>query len=454
MVVALVFSATLLPALLVLLRPATPRPQTASPRLATLDALLIERRKTVLIAFGLLVVATIAALPLVRFDFNPLHLKSPNGEAVRTLDDLIADPDRSPNTIDILAPSLAEARALAARLEPLPDVARVLTVESFVPQGQAEKLPIIADANALLEFTLDPIEIAPTPDDAAVVAALRRTAAGLAAAATVHPGPAAISAQRLAAAFEALAAARPRDRGRALETLITPLGTLLGQLRSSLGAEPVTLSSLPAGLKRDWLAADGRARVRLSPKGNDNAALERFTAQVRAAAPDATGAAVSTQEAATTVATAFVQAGALALLVVSLLLFAVWRSVREVAFTLAPVVLSGFLTLGTCVIIGQAINFANIIAFPLLFGVGVAFHIHVVMAWRGGASNLLQSSLARGVLFSALATGMAFGSLWLSSHTGTASMGKILMIALAWTLVCALIFEPALLGPQKPARGR
>ncbi len=99
--------------------------------------------------------------------------------------------------------------------------------------------------------------------------------------------------------------------------------------------------------------------------------------------------------------------------------------------------------------IQQPINFANIIAFPLLFGVGVAFHIYFVMAWRGGAANLLQSSLARAVLFSALATGTAFGSLWLSRHPGTASMGKILMISLAWTLVCALIFEPALLGPAK-----
>ena len=144
--------------------------------------------------------------------------------------------------------------------------------------------------------------------------------------------------------------------------------------------------------------------------------------------------------------------GALAVVACAALLFAVLRSVREVAFTLAPVVLSGFLTLGSCVVIGQPLNFANIIAFPLLFGVGVAFHIYFVMAWRAGTGDLLQTSLARAVVFSALATGSAFGSLWLSDHPGTASMGLILMISLIWTLVCALIFEPALLGPpaEKP----
>jgi hypothetical protein len=148
-----------------------------------------------------------------------------------------------------------------------------------------------------------------------------------------------------------------------------------------------------------------------------------------------------------------VQAGVLALALVSGLLWLVLRSVREVAFTLAPVVLSGFLTLGSCVVIGQALNFANIIAFPLLFGVGVAFHIYFVMAWRRGVSGLLQTSLARAVFTSALATGTAFGALCLSHHPGTASMGLILMIALVWTLVCALIFEPAL-GPGDARRPR
>ena len=186
---------------------------------------------------------------------------------------------------------------------------------------------------------------------------------------------------------------------------------------------------------------------------SDNGTLQRFREAVSAVSPAISGLPVATQAAASTVAVAFVQAGVIGFVLIGLLLFAVLRDLREVAFTLAPVVLSIFLTLGTCVVIGQPINFANIIAFPLLFGVGVAFHIYFVMAWRGGAGDLLQSSLARAVLFSALATGTAFGSLWLSDHPGTASMGKILLISLAWTLICALVFEPALLGPPRARTG-
>ena len=112
-----------------------------------------------------------------------------------------------------------------------------------------------------------------------------------------------------------------------------------------------------------------------------------------------------------------------------------------------PLILTGLLTLATCVVIGQRLNFANIIALPLLLGIGVAFNIYFVVAWRAGAKNLLQSSLTRAVIFSAATTATGFGTLWLSIHPGTASMGELLMISLFWTLVTTLFLSPALLGP-------
>jgi hypothetical protein len=280
-----------------------------------------------------------------------------------------------------------------------------------------------------------------------VIAALRATADKLRAAA-----PTDVGASRLAKVLNSLAAGPPAGRARATAALIPPLHTLLDQLRNLLSAQPVTLDSLPADLKEDWITTDGRARIQVSPRGdsNDNRVLQKFSKAVQKLAPEASGPPISIQEAGKTVSGAFIEAGLLSLVTITLLLLAVLRSLREVAFTLAPIVLAGFLTLGTCVVIGQPINFANVIAFPLLFGVGVAFHIYFVMAWRKGMTNLLQSSLARGVFFSALTTGTAFGSLMFSRHPGTASMGKILMISLIWTLVAALIFEPALLGPPKP----
>ena len=202
------------------------------------------------------------------------------------------------------------------------------------------------------------------------------------------------------------------------------------------------------------MTPDGRARVSIVPKGNsnDDAVLTRFIDAVTAVAPDATGTPIGIREGGAH-GRRRLRRGRRAVVrrhhraAASLVL----RRVRDVAITMAPIVLTGLLTLGSCVVIGQPLNFANIIALPLLFGIGVAFHIYFVMSWRSGGSHLLTSSLARAVFFSALTTATGFGSLWLSSHPGTASMGKLLMISLVWTLVSALIFQPALMGAPPQA---
>ncbi len=456
MIIALLLSISLLPALLVMLKPGAPAAEVGFRNAAPIDHWLAIHRKAVLWAFALSMLASIALLPLVRFDFNPLHLRSPDGPAMKSLADLMQDPLRTPNTINILAADPEQAKAVVKRLASLPEVAEAVSIDSFVPVDQPEKLAAIQDAALLLDPTINPFDLTAAPTDAETVAALRTTAQQLRSVAAGQIGHEYLTAQALAKSLDRLAGASPTVRARAADALVVPLNTMLNQVRASLQAEQVTRETLPPEITGDWLGKGGQALVQIFPRGdsNDNQVLARFTKAVRAIAPTASGLPVATQEAAKTVAWAFVQAGIIALALVSLLLFIVLRDVREVAFTLAPVVLSGFLTLGTCVLIGQPINFANIIAFPLLFGVGVAFHIYFVMAWREGATNLLQSSLARAVLFSALATGSAFGSLWLSQHPGTASMGKILMISLAWTLVCALIFEPALLGPPRPEGAR
>ena len=454
MIVALACSLTLLPALIMLLRPAGPRAEVGFSALAPAERWLDRRRAWILWAFGLSMLVSIAALPWVAFDFNPLHLRDPQAPAMRTLADLTRDPDRTPNTIEILAPNAAASSSLTRRLAALPEVKQVVALDSFVPPDQPAKLAAIQDASTLLDLTLNPFDVAPAPPDAELVTALHDAASKLRAVGTHDPSPAGGDALRLATAFDRLAGASPAQRALVQARLAQPLGVMLGQIRLALQAQPVTPGTLPPDLVRDWAAPDGRVRLQVFPAGdaNDNRTIRRFRATVAEVTPAISGLPVATQAAAATVAGAFVQAGIIAFALVSLLLFAVLRDVREVAFTLAPVILSIFLTLGTCVAIGQPINFANIIAFPLLFGVGVAFHIYFVMAWRGGATALLQSSLARAILFSACATGTAFGSLWISHHPGTASMGKILMISLIWTLICALIFEPALLGPPRQTR--
>jgi hopanoid biosynthesis associated RND transporter like protein HpnN len=454
MFIALGLNLALLPALIRLLG----APAGAGPRetlfLERLDGVILGRRRLVV---GIAVVAALACaatLPLLRFDFNTLHMKSTKVESVATLLDLMSDPDQTPNTVETVAPSLTAADALAQRLKTIPQVGQTRTLSSFIPSEQTEKLGIIQDAATLLELTLDPVVTEPPPTDDEVVAALRKTAGDLRDSAKTSPRISTQAALRLAGDFDWLAAAPPAVRVHAADVLMRPLVTVLEQTRTALGAQPATLVDIPPQIRRDWLAADGRARVSVIPRGdaNNTAILDRFIDAVQRVVPDATGPAAEVREGGRAVAGAFVEAGALSFVAITLLLFVVLRRVRDVAITMAPIVLTALLTLGSCVLINQPLNFANIIALPLLFGIGVAFHIYFVMAWRAGGTHLLQSSLSRAVFFSAMATATGFGSLWASRHPGTASMGKLLMISLIWTLVSALLFQPALMGPPPKDR--
>jgi hypothetical protein len=418
--------------------------------LAPLDHFLDHRRNWVV---GLTLAAVVLGLPLLRglsFDFNPLNLRSRNVESVSTLLDLIRDPDTSPNTIEILEPNLASASAMAGKLKQLPEVAKVRTLESFVPKDQDEKLAIIDDANFFFANTLNPDPIKPAPTREQTLEAINKTAADLTTTVGDLHTPAADQALRLARALTALSKASPATREEAERVLVKPLMTTLRQVRDTLSAEHVTIDTLPPALKSDWVAPDGEVRIEARPSGdgNDNAVLSRFVDAVRKVAPEASGAPVFIVEAAATIVKAFFQAAVWSLLSIALILFIALRRWQDVALTLVPLLVAIVVTLEICVAIGLKLNFANIIALPLLLGVGVAFKIYYVMAWRAGEHNFLQSSLTRAVFFSACTTATAFGSLWLSHHPGTSSMGKLMALALVTTLSAAVLFQPALLATQ------
>jgi hopanoid biosynthesis associated RND transporter like protein HpnN len=453
MFAALTLNLTLLPALIALGRAPGAAARPPDVRLTWVDNYVLGHRGPVVATGVAVALISLALLPLVHFDFNPMHLRSSEAESVATLGDLMRDPDQSPNTLEVIRPSLAAADQLARIFRSNQTVYDARTLSSFIPTEQHEKIALITDAADLVDFTLNPPTVATPPTDEEVIESLRRAAAKLRQASTQDPALRE-DAGRLADQLGELARGTRAVRDKAAHLLIPSFVTALEQIRSLLRPGQVSIKTLPPEIVRQWLTLDGRARVSVSPEGdsNDNAVLSKFVAAGLKIAPDATGTAIYIQAYGRAVVNAFIEAGVLSFLAICGLLLIALRRVRDVAITMAPIVLTGLATMGTCVLIGQPLNFANIIALPLLFGIGVAFHIYFVMSWRSGGSHLLTSSLARAVFFSALATATGFGSLWASSHPGTASMGKLLMISLVWTLVSALLFQPALMGPPRPRR--
>jgi hopanoid biosynthesis associated RND transporter like protein HpnN len=453
MIVAYVTSITLLPALLKLLNPPGEKEPLGYRALAPIDRFSERHRIPIIIVTLGIVIGGLPLLYFLQFDFNPMNLRSPKAESIATYLDLRRDPATGASAIDVLAPSLAVAQQMSDRLVKVPEVSKVVTLDSFVPTDQEPKLAAIRKAAAVLEPALaEPAK--PAPTDAENVAQLNRAADFLTKAA-VQPGPGADAAKRLAATLTRLAQSTPAMRIKVESVFIDPLKVTLAGLADLLKAGPVTAQSIPPEFAKDWIQPQG-VRVQIYPKGdpNDNEVLRQFARAVLTVEPTATGGPIAILEAGHTVTTAFMQAGFTALVSISLLLWITLRRIGDVLLTIIPLLLAGVLTLEICVLIGMPLNFANIIALPLLLGVGVAFKIYYIMAWRAGQTALLESSLTRAVIFSALTTATAFGSLWLSSHPGTSSMGKLLALTLVCTLFAAVLFQPILMGrPRETHEG-
>jgi hypothetical protein len=451
MLIAFVTSVTLLPAMLSRFNPPSEPHQLGYHALAPVDSFLERHRMPILIATAIIVVAGLPLLHWLRFDFNPMNLRSSKVESVATYLDLKSNPNSGANDIQLLAASPAAAEQAAAKLRALPEVARVTTLASFIPDQQPEKLKLIAAAAKTLDPVLNPPTTAAPPTDAQNVSIINSTVNALKTLAGDAKGPGADAAHRLAAAMTALAKADPSVRQRAEVAFVQPLHTALDELRGLFKAQAVTAESLPPELVHQWMTTGGQTRVDIAPKGdtNSNAVLERFADTVQAAEPNASEGPISILDARHTVLVAFGEAGACALISITIILWITLRRFGDVLLTLVPLLLAVVVTLELCVIVDLPLNFANIIALPLLLGVGVAFKIYYIMAWREGQTNLLQSVLTRAVTFSALTTATAFGSLWFSSHPGTSSMGKLLAISLMTTMAAAALFQPILMGKPR-----
>jgi hypothetical protein len=454
MLVAFSSSITVLPALLNLLNPPGEKESVGYAFLAPMDHFLEKHR--VLIVVGTLLVA-VAGLPLLyflRFDFNPVNLRNPNVESIATFLDLRKDPNTGANAINVMTNSESDAKKIEEKLEKLPEVTRVMSLDSFVPEEQPEKLKLIAQGARVLNPALNPDSVDQAPSDAENVDALKGSAESLRKTAGDAKGPGAVASRRLADAMSRLADSNEATREKAQTIFVAPLKIVLDQLKNALQAKPISLKTLPADLVAGWKTKEGLMRVQAEPRGdpNDNDTLRKFAGAVLAAEPTAIGGPVSILKSGDTVVKAFIHAGLWALLVIGLLLWLTLRRITDVLLTLVPLLVAGAVTLEICVLIGMPLNFANIVALPLLLGVGVAFKIYYVTAWRAGKTNLLQSSLTRAIFFSAMTTATAFGSLWLSSHPGTASMGKLLALSLATTLAAVLLFQPALMGKPRDVR--
>jgi hopanoid biosynthesis associated RND transporter like protein HpnN len=457
MFISVFHSFTLLPALVSLRRRdriTSPEPTGTS---TSLPSFPMRHPRAVAIGALLLGAAAVTLLPQVRFDQNPLRVRDPSAESVQVLEDLLAKGSASTWEISAVANDLESARELASRLSELEVVERAITVADFIPGQQVEKLEIIEDVKLFLAPSNSLNGSVREPSVEEQLDGLRELRDELERWMRDRAAPPVTESARevhadLVGFLDAVGGAPDAEEGIAsLQSAL--LGSLPEQLRSlerALSPGVITLESLPRGLLERMLSEEGKARVRVLPAEDlgDNAALERFVEQVRTVTPDLAGGAINIYEASKAVVRAFQQAFAAAIIVIALLLFLIWRTLGETALVLTPLALAAIFTGAATVLLDIPFNFADVIVLPLLLGIGVDSGIHLVHRARmleTGVGSLLQTSTAGAVVFSSVTTIASFGSLAFASHRGMASLGQLLALGVALTVICNLLVLPALI---------
>ena len=406
-----------------------------------------------------LFVGSLSLLPRARFDLNVIEMRDATTESVQTFNDLLAQSGAmSPWFVNSVAPDLAGAEALAREMESLDSVASTLTISDYVPDEQDEKIEILTDLGYLMD--VPPLAGgAPLQADLeSQIAALRDLHAFLGAdwidgdSRSELVGSVRVLREKLEVFLLRLQAEEnPRLALEKLdELLLSGLPDQVARLKTAIETEAIRGEDLPGDLVSRMIASDGQVRVQTFPRhdlGNE-AAFVRFTEEVQSVDPLAAGVAINLVGFGRATRSSFEQALLSAIAIITALLFALWRRVGPVLLVLSPLALSSLMTVAAMVLLDIPFNFGNIIVIPLLLGIGVDSGIHLVhraQQFGGRAADLMDSTTARAVFYSALTTTVSFGTLAFSSHRGMASLGVVLSIGMVATVIGNLIVLPALL---------
>jgi hopanoid biosynthesis associated RND transporter like protein HpnN len=426
---------------------------------------ILSRRPVVVVAAGAFATVVLGLCALrVKYDHNLLHLQARDLDSVKWEMILIDRTSGASWHAVSLTDTPEQALALKAEYEKRADVSRVVEVASLVPPDQSAKLPLLTDMHKKLAY-LPPrgARIDHTMPNDETLAALQETLDALIQHMPAHAPTSGDRARRMAELHQALIELQtqlvhmPTHRLTAErlqffdEHLAGDLAEDLHRLREVTTPEPITVADLPQGLRERYVGKSGKWLLRVFAKDClwDFKPLEHFTQDIKKVDPEATGKPFGTVEGLKAMKDGLEHAGLYALLVIIAVLFLDFRSLRHTLIALMPLAMGVILTLGVMGLFGVPLNPANMIAFPLILGVGVDNGVHVLHDYllrRDEKRATISYAIGRGVLVKALTTMIGFGTLMISSERGLVGLGLILTLGVGGSMLTALLFLPAMLS--------
>lgn len=415
----------------------------------------LTRRPGWVLGISVLATVVLAAFALrVHYDHNILNMQDPHLDSVKWEHALIHHAAGDSWHAVTMTTTPEEALALKARYEQLPSVSRVIEVASLVPREQDHKLEMLRDIQTRLRRL--PRRGAVIEHAEPALAEIRRAAERLGEALERLPTTPLIGElrDRVRELLDALQIDNGAELAARLRTFQSRMtGDLIAdlhQLRDVSTPAPIEIADLPDCLRERYLGRNGKWLLRVFAKDClwEYEPLERFVAEVKAADPDACGRPFATLEGLKAMRDGFLWAGFYALVAMVLVLLLDFGSIKHTLVALLPLAMGMIASLGIMALCGLALNPANMIAFPLILGVGADNGVHVMHDYRGrnrAKRYALSYATGRGIMVAALTTILGFGTLIISSHRGMASLGLALTLGVTICMLTALVFLPALL---------
>ena len=459
---------TVLPAALAWLLPdRIPQNQYRCVPLEWMDKLLVGREKLVLICVFVLGLLALIPASRLHFDADPLGVRDPKADSVRLLRELLKDDNASPLAMNVLVDDAEAAEALAKQLREIPLVGSVTTASDLLPADQDDAIEAIEDTAFAILPTLEimPARVYP---DGALLERFRDLHLQVIRAATEFPQN--TSLQQLQEALAKTLRGDNRDYSDLEQRLFTTFPATIIRLTAMLQPDPISVESLPPTLQKMILDVSGKHRIEINPDassgidGSDIKRVGEFVDAVLEVAPEAYGEGYAIREISEVVLRAFAFAFAIAALAILAISYLSLRDFRRTLAVVLPLVFACLFTVAICVMLGIALNFANVIVLPLLLGIGIDTAIHLVHRANtegdevnnskkskiskalDNKSSLLQSSAASAAFYSGLTTLVSFGTMAFARHQGLASLGAMLWIGVLVVLLVNFILIPALLG--------
>ena len=230
--------------------------------------------------------------------------------------------------------------------------------------------------------------------------------------------------------------------------------------------EPITLESLPKSVRERYLSIDGdNFLVTVYPNGDvwNEDFQTRLFADVATVSPRVTGTPplfVATIERGAREGKA---ATAYALIAISILLMADFWGLRRgklgegvlsSVLALVPLTVGAIWTVGCMSLLDIELNMVNVIAIPLILGIGIDNGVHVIHRYRiEGIGNIgaVLSTVGRAILLTSITTIAAFGTFSFGLYRGLVSMGLVLGLGIAICFFMSAYLLPALFGALERA---